>query len=304
MNKDQLHGCITAIITPMHENEAIDYAKLEMLVEDQVRNGCGILACGTTGQGWALTDTEHVAVAKHIYHQIAGRVPFMVASGSNSTTQAIELTKTLEKELGPQMFLQVNGYYSGSGHYGAIRHFTRIADALEDGSSLVLYNVPSRTSFYLQPDTLIELARHPRIVGLKQAVDFSKGQFKEDTERVIRETNLHVLSGEDGLVYEILQLGGKGVISASANVAPRIFAKPLEYLGMTKEHHVKDFLPQKEIAKLVFAAKNPLPLARMFNTHVRGNLDIRDCPPEKVAGIANFSADVLGIDLARYAKPL
>jgi 4-hydroxy-tetrahydrodipicolinate synthase len=299
----ELQGCYTALITPMRENKYIDYKKLDRLIYDQVETSItGILACGTTGQSAALSHKEHVDLADHIFHYLDGRKQYIASAGSNSTREAIDLSNAIEERIGPTTFLHVTGYYNNPPQEGLLQHYRKIAKKIHKDSNMILYNVPGRTSSNIEPETAIELAQNPKIIGIKEA----SGDMQQ-VERIIRKTdpkNFRVLSGEDNLVTKIIHEGGYGVISASANIAPEYFAK-LARLSLS-EYDVEARVMQQRIIPLVnavFSAKNPIPLAQMFETNVRLPLvNLPGLMPKIRQALSNYTVEELGIDLKKYQE--
>lgn len=306
---NELQGAYVAIITPMNKTEGIckgiDYAKFFKLIDDLIANGVsGIVVAGTTGQSATLGHSEQVDLITNAFTHINGRTKLIASAGSNSTSEAIELSKIIEKEIGPTTLLHVTGYYNNPPQEGLIEHYLRIADAID--GNIILYNVPGRTKSNIEAGTAIELSKHLKIIGLKEA----SGDEKQ-VEAIIKGTNpseFRVLSGEDHLVAKIMQMGGYGVISASANVAPRYFSEITEHA--LNGDYEKAFALQEEVnpfVKEVFAVKNPIPLAFMFNTGVRlplvGIPDLRNHKEleEKIRGTLNkYTPQQLGINLSNY----
>jgi len=298
----ELQGVYTALITPMHEDKSIDYGKLDMLIDDQVEAGVdGVLACGTTGQSATLSHEEHADLAEHIFNYVDGRARVMVSAGSNSTREAIVLSQEIERRIGPTTFLHVTGYYNNPPQEGLIAHYEAVAEAIGPESNVVLYNVPGRTNSKIKAGTAVELAGHPKIIGIKEA----SGDL-EQAEKIIRGTNpdnFRLMSGEDNLVTKIIELGGFGVISATANIAPAYFSRMVQAaLDPMHEDHRRMHEMQQYINPLVeavFCAKNPIPLAHMFDTDVRLPLVKLPRIKERIKrALAMFSIKELGIDYA------
>ena len=213
-------GSIVALITPMNSKGDIDFAALKQLVEFHIRSGThGIVAVGTTGESATLPVDEHIAVVKAIVEYTAGRIPVIAGSGANSTQEAIELSQAMAP-LGVDGFLSVVPYYNKPQQKGMIAHFTAIADSTD--LPVLLYNVPSRTVADMLPETVIELARHPKIIGIKEATgDLSRiNAIKQGVG-----DDFILLSGDDETGCEFICRGGDGVISVSNNVAPALMAK-------------------------------------------------------------------------------
>lgn len=160
-------GAGVAIVTPMNPDGSVNYEKYRELIDWQIENGTdAIITCGTTGESSTLGHEEHIAVMRTAVEQAAGRVPVISGTGSNDTAYCIELSKEAEA-LGADGLLLVTPYYNKASQKGLILHYTAIADAVN--LPIILYNVPSRTGVEMKPKTIAELAKHPRIVGVKEA---------------------------------------------------------------------------------------------------------------------------------------
>jgi len=212
-----IRGSIVALITPMNEDESLDDESLRRLVEFHIEQGTdGIVAVGTTGESATLDEEEHCRVIRQVVAYAAGRVPVIAGTGANSTREAIELTRCA-KEGGADACLLVTPYYNKPTQEGLYRHFKAVAEAVEIPQ--ILYNVPGRTACDMQPQTVERLSVVPNIVGIKEATG--------DLERARRilETcgpDFALYSGDDATARELMILGGHGVISVTANVAPRL----------------------------------------------------------------------------------
>jgi 4-hydroxy-tetrahydrodipicolinate synthase len=308
----EFEGMFTALITPMHANGQLDYRKLEMLIEDQIVAGVdGIVMCGTTGQSATLGHDFQIHVAETAFHMINGRKKLIVGGGSNSTSEAIYLANGVENRIGPTTFLEVTGYYNNPTQNGLIKHFNDLADSLiYSSSNFILYDVKGRTASYMLPSTVIELSKNRSIIGLKDA----SGKDKlDDLAKKIKNTDpdsFRVVSGEDDLVVKIMEMGGFGVISASANAAPRYFKAMTDEALNAKRwtgDYSRAYEMQKRIIPLinaVFAVKNPIPLSYMFNSGVRSPLCREDdAIREKVdSAIALYTPQELGINFKKYQQ--
>lgn len=208
-------GAATAIITPFDSRGAVDYEAFGRLIDFQIAEGIdGIVVSGTTGEGSTLNDAEYEQVVSFCVKRVAGRVPVIAGSGSNDTAHAIERTKTA-CAAGADAVLLVTPYYNKTTQRGLIAHFSAIADASE--VPCVLYNVPSRTGLNMLPETLAQLARHPRIVAIKEACGSLSQVAKE---RLLCGEDLDIYSGCDDQIVPTLSLGGKGIISVISNILP------------------------------------------------------------------------------------
>jgi 4-hydroxy-tetrahydrodipicolinate synthase len=209
----RLHGCLTAIVTPFRDG-AIDFAALDALVEEQVSAEVqGIVPCGTTGESPTLSHDEHRAVIRRVVERVARRVPVVAGCGSNSTEEALALTR-YAAEVGADATLQVVPYYNKPSPEGLYRHFEAIARA--SPLPIVLYNIPGRTGVNLLPATVARLARLETVVAIKEA----SGSLDQVSE-ILDACEIDVFSGDDTLTLPILAVGGVGVVSVASNVAPR-----------------------------------------------------------------------------------
>ncbi len=300
-----LEGQYVAIITPVTPDGDIDFRKLDTLVEDLIRAKVdGICACGTTGQSATLTHDEHVNVAIHIKMQINGRCRFIAAAGSNSTREAMHMTRLLENALGPTIFLHVTGYYNNPPQEGLIRHYETLAENLvHEDSNIILYNVPSRTGSFIETETVIKLSANPRIIGIKEASG-DLDHIRKIIENVSPD-DFKVLSGECHQTADIIRMGGKGVISATGNVAP-VMMRNIVQAALAGNYEEADRLQQDAIPVIdaVFRAKNPIPLLMMFGSHIRLPLvRLPEIEDEILAVISRFSVEDRGVDLAKYVAP-
>lgn len=209
-------GSIVALLTPFSKDESVDYAALRKLVDWHVEQGTdGIVAMGTTGESPTVSEQEHCDIIKAVVEQTAGRIHVMAGCGSNSTREAIHYTKHA-KSVGADSHLQVVPYYNKPTQAGLKAHFTAIADAVD--LPLVLYNVPGRTVADLHPDTVLELAQHPNVVGIKEAsgnIERAQYLIKHAPE------DFAIYSGDDGTAVALMLAGGQGNISVTANIAPK-----------------------------------------------------------------------------------
>ncbi|MFC4699314.1 4-hydroxy-tetrahydrodipicolinate synthase [Glaciecola siphonariae] len=213
-------GSYVALVTPLLANGDIDNASLEALVQWHIESGThGIVAVGTTGESATLPMDEHIDVVRQIVHYADGQVPIIAGSGANSTEEAIFLTKEMAK-LSVDGFLSVVPYYNKPQQRGIIAHFEAIAEASD--LPTILYNVPSRTVTDMSTDTVAALAKHPNIVGLKDATgDLSR---LAETKQAVHGEFVN-FSGDDASGCEFMCNGGDGVISVSANIAPHSMAQ-------------------------------------------------------------------------------
>lgn len=302
---DELRGTYTALITPMKDDSGmIDYAKTKKLVDDQIYNNIdGIVLVGTTGQSPSFTHDGQIDFISKVSDYINGRTKLIAGAGANNTSEAVYLTKGIQDKIGPTTFLSVVPYYNKPTQKGIITHFSKIADSLDEESNLILYNVPSRTGKNMEAETTIELAYNPKIIGIKEASG-NLDQVKEIIDGT-KELDFNVLSGEDHLVTDIIKIGGTGVISASANIAPKIFNELVHY-GLKGDHETSKLLQEyinPLVKECVFYESNPIPLAHIFNTHIKLPLLKEDRIEKQVMSVLSrkeYSAENLGIDWRNY----
>ena len=211
-------GSIVALVTPF-KNGKVDWQSLESLVEFHIQNGTnGIVPCGTTGESATLDHTEHHDVIKAVVKAVKKRIPVIAGTGSNSTQEAIDLTIGAERA-GADGALLISPYYNRPMQEGIYQHYKAVAASV--GIPLIVYNIPARTGSKIEPETLARLSEIKNIAGVKEAT----GSVDQAID-VIRlcGDRLAVFSGEDSLTYSLMALGGKGVISTVANIAPKAMA--------------------------------------------------------------------------------
>ncbi len=275
-----LSGVHVALFTPLLADSkralrnGIDYKKAGKMIDDLVAAGVdGIVPVATTGQSPTVATRQHLDFVKFTLDQVAGRVKVVAGAGSNCTRESVDMIGEIQKIAPGTPCLCVTGYYNNPPQEGIAAHYETIVE--ETGAPLVLYNVPGRTASYMEPDTIIGLAHNPKILGLKQSVNFSDpGKFRDDTARILRETaglDFAVVSGEDAWVYDLLELGGVGVVSATGNIpeAAKLFR------DVVGKHRAGDKVGAKAaqetllpFIKWVFTRKSPIPLATLFQSPV------------------------------------
>ncbi|MDC0902049.1 4-hydroxy-tetrahydrodipicolinate synthase, partial [Gammaproteobacteria bacterium] len=215
-----LQGSLVALVTPMLENGSLDFKALEALIEWHIESGTnGIVSVGTTGESATVSVPEHLKIINKTINFVDGRVPVIAGTGGNSTQEAIELTQTAA-ELGADYALLVTPYYNKPNQEGLFQHFIKIADSAEIPQ--ILYNVPSRTACDLMPQTVMRLANHQNIVGIKEALDSSErlSELIKISQSIGDQKNFSVFSGDDPTFNSFMANGGDGVISVAANVVP------------------------------------------------------------------------------------
>ncbi len=257
-----IKGSIVAIVTPMHDDGSIDFDSYRRLIDWHVEQGtAGIVAVGTTGESPTVDFSEHDEIVRVTVEQAAGRVPVIAGTGGNSTREAIELT-TNAKRVGADATLQVVPYYNKPTQEGLYRHFCAVAEV---GLPVILYNVPSRTVADLSNDTVVRLAGVPGIIGLKDAT----GDIPRACDLLARvPAEFALYSGNDDSALALMAMGGHGVISVVANVAPAEFARMCQAAlsgdWQTARALNRQLLP---LSAGLFVEANPIPvkwaLARM-----------------------------------------
>jgi 4-hydroxy-tetrahydrodipicolinate synthase len=212
-----IQGSLVAIVTPMFEDGSLDVEGLRSLVDWHIAEGSdGIVIVGTTGESPTVSFDEHCQLIRVAVDQSAGRIPVIAGTGANSTSEAIELTRCA-KAAGAQAGLSVVPYYNKPTQEGLYRHYKAIAEAVD--LPLILYNVPGRTVADLSNDTALRLAEVPGIVGIKDAT----GSMERAADLLRRApADFALYSGDDGSAMPFMLLGGHGVISVTANVAPKL----------------------------------------------------------------------------------
>ncbi|HSI28033.1 MAG: 4-hydroxy-tetrahydrodipicolinate synthase [Methylophilus sp.] len=212
-----LTGSLVAIVTPMFEDGRLDLDALKKLIDFHIEAGTdGIVIVGTTGESPTVDVDEHCTLIKTTVEHVAKRLPVIAGTGANSTSEAIELTAKA-KAVGADACLLVAPYYNKPSQEGLYQHFKAVAEAVDIPQ--ILYNVPGRTGCDLTNDTVLRLAEVPNIVGIKDAT----GGIERGTDLLLRvPADFAVYSGDDGSALALMLLGGKGVISVTANVAPRL----------------------------------------------------------------------------------
>ncbi len=249
-------GAGVAIITPMHADGSVNYDEFGKFIDWQIENGTdAIIVCGTTGESSTLKVVEHNEAIKWCVKYVNGRVPVIAGTGSNSTACAIEISKEA-CEAGADALLLVTPYYNKTSQRGLIAHYTAIHDATN--LPIILYNVPSRTGLNIAPETALELSKLPRINGIKEA----SGNLEQVAKiKELCGDELNIWSGNDDQIYDLMELGGKGVISVLSNIAPQethdIVAK---YLDGDKDGSKELMDKYMKLAKAMFVDVNPIPV--------------------------------------------
>ncbi len=250
-----VRGAMVAIVTPFKKGK-VDEKALKKLIEFQIKNGTyAIVPCGTTGESATLTHEEHERVVEVTVQTVAGRVPVVAGTGSNSTVEAIKLTRHAQKA-GADAALMITPYYNKPTQEGLYQHFKAVAEAVD--IPIVLYNVPGRTSVNMLPETVARLAEIKNIIGIKEAT----GSLQQVSEVIhLSNKKFSLVSGDDFTVLPTLAVGGKGVISVVSNVAPKDMA------DLCKAFEAHDFQKARELhyklfplCQAMFYETNPVPV--------------------------------------------
>jgi 4-hydroxy-tetrahydrodipicolinate synthase len=262
-------GCTVALATPFRDG-AVDEAALRDWVEWQIARGTPVISpVGTTGESPTLSHAEHEQVIAAVVETAAGRAKVLPGTGSNSTSEAIRLTKFAARA-GADGALLVAPYYNRPSQEGLYRHFAAIAESVD--LPLVLYNIPGRTGRNVEVDTIERLSRLGTIVAIKEAA----GSLDQVSEILVR-TDLTVLSGDDSLTLPMLAVGAEGVVSVAANLVPKDVAALISAfnsgdLGAARERHARLFPLCRDLLGL---GPNPVPLKAALALLGRGNGELR-----------------------------
>jgi 4-hydroxy-tetrahydrodipicolinate synthase len=251
---ERFAGLTVALVTPF-KNGAVDEAALRKLVDFHVESGTDCVSpVGTTGESPTLTHDEHERVIAVVCEQAGGRIKVVAGTGSNSTTEAIRLTRFAKKS-GADAALMVAPYYNKPTQEGFFRHFQAVAQAVD--LPIVLYNIPGRTAKNVEPETIARIAEIPTIVAIKE----STGSM-DQASQILALTDLTVLSGDDSLTLPLLAIGGRGVVSVVGNIIPRdvkglLTAFRSGDLAAAQQSHRKLFPLCRDMLGL---ATNPIPI--------------------------------------------
>lgn len=276
MKEPVFTGACVAIVTPFTET-GIDYPKLAELIEAQIAAGTDcICICGTTGESSTMTEQEHKEAVRFCCRQVNHRCKVLAGTGSNSTATALELSLDAE-EAGADALLLVTPYYNKTTQAGLIAHYTYIADRVH--TPIIVYNVPGRTGMTFAASTYEALSKHPMINGVKEA----SGNFDLIAHtRMLCGDDFNIWSGEDGQVVPLMSLGGKGVISVVANVAPELMVR-MTHLALEGKWAEAAALQTNEVLPLsdaLFMETNPIPVKTALNLMGKkvGELRMPLCP--------------------------
>ncbi len=249
-------GSLVAIVTPMHEDGRLDMARFRELIDWHVAEGTdGIVVVGTTGESPTVDFDEHKELIRVAVDHAKGRIPVVAGTGGNSTEEAVELTESAKKA-GATACLSVVPYYNKPTQEGLYRHFRKIAETV--GLPMILYNVPGRTVADLANDTVMRLAQVPGIIGIKDAT----ASIERGTDLVKRAPRgFAIYSGEDATALALILMGGQGVISVTANVAPRLMHEMCAAALVGDVKKARDInLRLLALHQKLFVEANPIPV--------------------------------------------
>lgn len=269
------HGSNVAIVTPFNHG-GVDEEALRGLIEWHIESGThGIVSCGTTGESATLSHEEHDRVVEFTLEVVNGRIPVIAGAGSNSTQEAIRRTQHA-KSAGADGALLMVPYYNKPTQEGMFQHFRAIAEAVD--IPIILYNVPGRTVVNMQPETVVRLAQIPNIVGIKEAT----GSLAQVSDVIgLCPDKFTVLSGEDSVVLPMYSVGGRGVISVTANVAPKDMAEMCDAAEEGDWQRARDLhYKLRPLSAAMFFETNPIPAKTALSLmgKIQGDLRLPLCP--------------------------
>lgn len=255
-------GAGVAIVTPMKDNEDVNYDKLEELIEWQIEQGTDcIIIAGTTGESSTLTTEEHSKVIKEAVRMVNHRIPVVAGTGSNCTREAVHLSKEAE-EAGVDGLLAVTPYYNKATQGGLIRYYTEIAEAVK--LPIIMYNVPGRTGCNILPETAATLFRDvENIVGIKEAT----GSVAQASKLMyLTDGRIDLYSGEDGIVVPLMAIGAVGVISVWSNIAPKDVHDMCAAFAAGDVAAARAIqLRAQPLVDALFSEVNPIPVKKALN---------------------------------------
>ena len=255
-NDQTLHGAFPALVTPFNKDSSIDFDSLATLIDYQLQAGvAGVVACGSSGEGQTLTDDEYGRVVSFCRDRTAKKVICIAGIGTNSTVKAVEMAQFVT-EAKVDGILLVAPPYNKPSQDGIVAHFSQVSKHTK--LPLIAYNVPGRTAVNILPATINLLAEKNIIVGVKEA----SGSIDQVMDIAAKSKNLiSILSGEDSLVHAVLACGGRGVISASANIIPELFVKMIAAFEKGDiSGSLRYQIEALPIVRLMFKETNPVPV--------------------------------------------
>lgn len=261
MKANNITGSIVALITPFHEDGSVNFEKLGELIDFHLANRTdAILILGTTGESSTMSHEEDDAVCEYTVKCVAGRVPVIAGSGSNSTQTMLEKSLSFEK-LGADGLLLISPYYNKANEEGMYLHFKTIADAVH--IPCILYNVPGRTGCAISENVVRRLSTHPNIMGIKEAS--GNLSYAVKIARYLSD-DFAMYSGNDDIILPMLALGAKGVISVLANVVPaQTHDMVMDYLNGDRERALAAQLMYLDLINSLFIEVNPIPVKEALN---------------------------------------
>jgi 4-hydroxy-tetrahydrodipicolinate synthase len=266
---ERFAGLTVALVTPFREG-AVDEKALRSLVDFHVESGTDCISpVGTTGESPTLSHDEHERVIAVVCEQAAGRIKVMAGTGSNSTSEAVRLTR-YAKKVGADAALLVAPYYNKPTQEGFYQHYKAVAESVD--LPLVLYNIPGRTAKNIEPETIARIAEIPSVVAIKE----STGSM-DQASQILAETDLTVLSGDDSLTLPLLSIGGRGVVSVVGNIVPKdvkalLSAFAAGDVAAAQNWHRKLFPLCRDMLGL---ATNPIPIKAAMRLLRRDSGDLR-----------------------------
>lgn len=263
-------GSGVALITPFDRTGSVNFQKLRELADWQIdQNTDAIIVCGTTGESSTLSAEEKIKTIQTVIDQTAGRVPVIAGTGTNDTAMAVSLSRNAQK-IGADALLLVTPYYNKATQTGLVKHFTAIADSVD--IPCILYNVPSRTTVNIHPETYAVLSKHPNIVAVKEA---SGNLATVQRIRQLCGESLDIYSGNDELYLPMLSLGAIGIISVIANILPRPAHEMYRlYVNGYIEECTKLQLEWIDLIDALFCQVNPIPVKAAMNLM---GMDVGSC---------------------------
>lgn len=255
-------GAGVAVITPFNEDGSVNFEEFGRIIDDQIANSTdAIIVCGTTGESSTMDHEEHIEVIKYCVEKVAGRVPVVAGTGSNSTKEAVDLSVKAE-EVGADGLLCVTPYYNKATQAGLYEYYKSISDAVN--IPIIMYNVPSRTGTNILPETAVKIAKEVKnVVAIKEA----SGNISQVAKlAALADGCLDIYSGNDDQVVPLLSLGGKGVISVWSNVAPKQVHDTCQaFFDGDIEKATKLQLEAMELIGALFCEVNPIPVKAGMN---------------------------------------
>ncbi|MDZ4227366.1 MAG: 4-hydroxy-tetrahydrodipicolinate synthase, partial [Patescibacteria group bacterium] len=255
MAKKKYAGTWTALITPFKKDGSLDEEALRALIREQIKGGVtGVVSSGTTGESPTMTPAEDTRAAEIAVEEAKGHIMVMAGTGSNCTWEAVKYTRNA-KNAGADCCLVVSPYYNKPTPEGLRRHYTAIADV---GLPVIVYNIKGRTGINIDTDTLMKIAQHPMIVGVKEA----SGDIEQMKDVIARRPDdLTVLSGDDGMTLALMQAGGDGVISVASNIVPGEVSELVRHAQNGERKEAEDMNSKfSDMFKKLFIESNPVPV--------------------------------------------